>query len=443
MSHPKKYTKKEIEQSKKKVKETYTLRERLFGDGEKKSIRYKDIFYLICASISIKLVVFAATTRVFGSFIDMFDITLYATYSLNIINGQIPYVNFVVEYPQLFFVPILLAAIPAMWMNSMDVYINAYHIVLSIIDVLTCVFVYFIALKFYNSRTAFFSALMYATAFGSAYYVLTKYDAYPTFIILLSLMLFLYRDDIYGKSIGAYVAASAGFFIKWFPVIVAPFYFLYDLKNKTLNKNMVHSVIVAILFALAITIPFVVMSLDGFIKTYTFHFGRTPLSSSFTYYVDQIFNTVFHVTWFSSTSMIITAVLELILLAIYFKYGNPGKLELVKFIFISMFIFVICNKIFSPQYILWLVPFMAILLIDSWRGILLFYICQVWFYIEFPLVYGKIYINDNYIFTGSFLTSYPFIFFTVKFIILFLIAYLICSNMKVSISLKQIKKKDN
>jgi hypothetical protein len=433
VSHPKKYTKKEIENSKKKVKDTYTLRERLFGDGEKKSTRYKDIFYLICASIAIKLVVFVATTRVFGSFIDMFDITLYATYSLNVINGQIPYVNFVVEYPQLFFIPILIAAVPAMWLNSMDVYINAYHIVLSLIDVLTCVFVYFIALKFYNNRTAFFSALMYATAFGSAYFVFTKYDAYPTFIILLSLMLFLYRDDIYGKSIGAYVAASAGFFIKWFPVVVAPYYLVYDLKNKTLNKNAYHAILAAVLFALAVAVPFMIMSLDGFIKTYTFHFVRTPLSSSFTYYVDQIFSTVFHVTWFSSTSMIITVILELVLLAVYFKYGNPGKFELVKFIFISIFIFVICNKIFSPQYVLWLVPFMAILLIDSWKGIILFYICQVWFYIEFPLIYGKIYINDNYIFTGPLLTSYPFIFFTVKFIILFSIAYLICSNMKVSL----------
>jgi uncharacterized membrane protein len=323
-----------------------------------------------------------------------------------------------------------------MWANSMGVYVNAYHVILSLIDVLTCIFVYFIALKFYNNRTAFYSALMYATAFGSAYYVFTKYDAYPTFIILLSLMLFLYRDDIYGKSIGAYVTASAGLLIKWFPVIVAPYYLIYDLKNKSLNKNTLHAIIAAIAFALAVTLPFIIMSLDGFIETYTFHFDRTPLSSSFTYYVDQIFNTVFHVTWFSSTSMIITAVLELALLAIYFKYGNNGKLELVKFIFLSLFVFTICNKIFSPQYILWLAPFMALLLIDSWKGIVLFYLCQIWFYIEFPLVYGKIYINDYYIGAEPLFTSYPFVFFTVKFIILFSIVILIALTIK----LKKIKE---
>ncbi len=46
-------------------------------------------------------------------------------------------------------------------------------------DIVTLLCIYFIALKIHNSKTAFLAGLIYATAFSTSYFVLTKYDASP------------------------------------------------------------------------------------------------------------------------------------------------------------------------------------------------------------------------------------------------------------------------
>jgi len=52
------------------------------------------------------------TTAVFHSFLDMFDIGFYLNYAIKVLEGQIPYVDFNVEYPQLAFISILLPLVP-------------------------------------------------------------------------------------------------------------------------------------------------------------------------------------------------------------------------------------------------------------------------------------------------------------------------------------------
>jgi len=61
--------------------------------------------------------------------------------------------------------------------------------------------------------------------------------------------------------------------------------------------------------------------------------------------------------------------------------------------FFSVFIFVLFNKVGSPQYFLWLTPFLAIFLTASVWEAGLFYLAQIWVYLEFPLLYNRLYNN--------------------------------------------------
>ena len=81
------------------------------------------------------LVVFF-TTSVFHSFIDHFDIGYYYDHGILLSPGQIPYLNFSIDYPILVFIPICLALIPAMIFQNVMAFVYSfqflwYYVILS------------------------------------------------------------------------------------------------------------------------------------------------------------------------------------------------------------------------------------------------------------------------------------------------------------------------
>ena len=87
-----------------------------------------------------------------------------------------------------------------------------------ICDLVTLLCIYFIALKLQNEKTAYLAGLIYATAFSTAYFVLTKYDAFPTCLLMLAVFF-----TLCGMSVKGYIAAGLGFFAKIFPAVHSRF----------------------------------------------------------------------------------------------------------------------------------------------------------------------------------------------------------------------------
>jgi len=370
---------------------------------------------LIALSLVTKITVVSLTTGVFRSFIDIFDISVYFQYAMQILGGEVPYVDFPLEYPQLSLIVILVPLIFTVLTHDPSTYVVAHQIFMSIFDILTVLIVYLIALKISDQKSAFISGVLSATAFSSAYFVLTKYDAFPTFLLMLSLFLFIYRKETYG-----YLSAAAGFLAKWFPGLAIPYFVLHEHMSGRGSRSISRNIIASAVLLLIVTLPFAVLSSSGFLATYTTHTGRTALAHSFCYYVDFIFESVLGLSFFAQASIILMAVVQIFLLGYYYSTKNTGAEYLCAFLFFSTFAFIIFNKVFSPQYILWITPFLAIFLARSYKEIALFYAIQAWMYLEFPILYRSIYINDGYfIGDGSPLVSVPFLFFTVKFVLLF------------------------
>jgi len=333
---------------------------------------------------------------------------------MQVLGGAIPYVDFSLEYPQLSLVVILVPLIFTVLTGDPSTYLVVHQVFMSMFDIVTTLLIYLIALKISDQRCAFVSGVLSATAFSSAYFVLTKYDAFPTFLLMLSLFLFIYRKETSG-----YLSAVAGFLAKWFPGLAIPYFALHEYMSgrdpRTIGRHIIAS---AVLF-LVITLPFAVLNSSGFLATYTAHAGRGALAHSFCYYVDFVLENILGLSFFAQVSLLLMAAVQIFLLAYYYLARNTSAEHLCAFLFFSIFAFVIFNNVFSPQYLLWITPFLAIFLARSYKEIALFYAIQVWMYLEFPILYRSIYINDGYfIGESSPLASVPFLFFTIKFILL-------------------------
>jgi len=262
---------------------------------------------------------------------------------------------------------------------------------------------------------------LYTTAIAAAFFIPLTYDIVATFLLVLSLHLYLKK-----KVVSAYFSAMFGTLMKWIPILSFPFFFLNSVKNGESLKETKNGIIVSIIVATVFSIPFLLMNPDGFLFTYTFHLNRSVQTHSFVYYADAISRFLFHGDFFSPFSFILLIVVEICLMAWYYRILKNDSKTLVYVIFLSVFFFMIFNKVFSASYIIWVTPFLALLLVHSVRKIILFYLIQLIFYIETPLLYRIVFGDGKpyYVVENNFLT-FSFIFYSVKFLILAILLWVI------------------
>ncbi|MDD1656062.1 MAG: hypothetical protein LUO87_01625 [Methanomicrobiales archaeon] len=372
-------------------------------------------------SLLVKVATLIATVWIFHSFIDLFDIGYYLKFALKVYEGQVPYADFTVDYPQLAFVSILLPLAPALLAKSADLYVLSHQALMALFDLGTVMLVYLVALKLWDARRAFTAGVLYATAFSTAYFVLTKYDAYPTFFLMLSVALF-----VYGREAAGYVAGTLGLLVKWFPALALPYYLIHDLREGRAQDEILRRIGICAAIFLAVTLPFLLLSPSGFLRTYTVNTGFNLLAHSFMYYLDFITGTLFSVRFFGEISVLLTVVLQIILLILAYRHPSREIRTLCGFIFLSVLALILTNKIASPQYFAWVTPFLAIFLAGSLQEWALFYLAQAWTYLEFPLLYNVLY--NNIIGYGDPAQGFPlvaFTFFTVKFLIFLALAWVV------------------
>jgi hypothetical protein len=415
--------------SRKEVQETDTFRSR-FG----KILHTQDIISLVILSVLVKAVVFFAGMVPNISFtVITGDLTLYHWYATTPFLGIFPYVNYYVPYPQLFFVPVFLAVIPVLGMQNPVDYFYSFSALMVLVDTATLICVYSLACRFFGRERAFLSGLLYVTAIAAAYFVPIEFDAVPTFLMVFSLWLFLSR-----KTVASYLSATAATLTKWFPACCFPYYLVYAYKKGQDSGSLKKSVGISVLFAVVVIAPFLILNSSGFLNTYQTHFSRAPEIHSLIYYLDTVSSFVFHVSPFDAWSLPILVIGELALLWWYFRYLDKEPLTLVYLIFMSLFFFVLTNKVFSPNYLIWLTPFLALILMQSPRRILLFYLAQVIVYLETPVLFNIVYapltfgVDPHLLYTvfDRSLPSLSFIFYTIKFGIFFVIFWVCFCDLK-------------
>jgi len=409
----------------KKSKIAFPFLNKQFGTIDPAMVR-RHIAILILAALFTKFVIIIATVSVFHSFIDLFDIGYYYEHAIPIFQGQLPYVNYQVDYPILAFIPITMALVPATIAQNAMVFVYSFQLLMVLCDILLMICIYLIAIHIWNEKTAFIAGLIYATAFSTAYFVLTKYDAFPTMLLMLAVLF-----TIYGMSTRGYIFMVLGFFAKIFPVIAAPFMILYNAKSTSIKQEIFTAAKVAVPLFVILFLPIFILR-PATINTYLFATGSGVgvyvNSATFTLYT--YLHEVGHLGISSdAVSLVMYAIMGIVfLLLVYLAYtGKEQKPKtFLKILLCAIFSLVFFTKFHSPQYIVWFTPFLCLLVSDDLIKIVLFYVTQVFAYIEFPLMFGNYYVNLEYVNpVGSASWYLTLIFFTLEYLALLVLVFLI------------------
>ena len=387
-----------------------------------KEIDKKHIFYLISISIMAKIAVLYFTIFFARSMIDFFDLRNYILKSLLVINNGIPYISFNYEYPILSLVPMTISTYLSILLGSLTYAFPIFQTLMCLFDIITTICIYLIVLKLYQNKSlALKSGILYATALSPIYTSLTRFDSFPVMIMMVSIFLFIYKENI-----SSYIVSSLAFFTKVFPIIVAPFFIIYEFKN---NENWLVEVrdylLVGGIFSILFLVPFLCIGGLDTLKPYLFATG-----SGVNYVYANTFNHVIS-AWTGININLIASILSVILIIsiiiifyTIYQLKKFNSLQLIKYICITLCILITISKFHSAQYFMWITPLLVILVIDDIKKIGLFILFQILTYIEFPLLYGSCYTNVEYTnVSGSFVWWATLLFFTFEYIILFILLY--------------------
>jgi hypothetical protein len=385
----------------------------------------RHLLILIGLSLLTKIIVLIATPTIFHSFVDLFDIGFYFDHGMMLTQGQLPYVNYFFDYPILIFIPILLALVPALLLQDTMAFVYSFQLLMVVCDLVITLCVYLISLKVWDKKIALYAGLLYATAFSSAYFVLTKYDAFPTALLMIALLF-----TVYGLNIRGYAATAAGFFAKIFPVIALPFIILFNAKESTIKQEIISSLKIFTPLIAILILPFLIFRQD-IISTYL------PVRTGMDYYSNTVTFTIY--SWLHGVfglgisldailGVMIVVLVAGLLALVYTAYIYPKKdaKMLLKLILLAIVLVIFCVKVRSPQYLVWFTPLLCVLAADDLRKMILVYLVQCTAFIEFPLMFRTFYTSTQYTDTALSSGWYTIlVVFTLEYLVLFACIYLI------------------
>ena len=339
-------------------------------------------------------------------------------------NGQVPYLDFPFDYPPLALVPILLAMIPAVLFANQYAFVFTFQALMVICDICTALCVYFVGLRIYDEKKAFLAALIYSAAFSTGYFILTKYDAFPTCLLMVAVLF-----TIYGMNMRGYLADTAGALAKIFPVIALPFIMLYNAKKTSLKEEIVQVLKIFIPLFLLVALPILVLKPAILSQYFSASLVRdTVYVNTPTYVVYAVLHEMLNID--ISTALIsnlmyaFMGIILLFLVYIAFSMEKISRTDFLKLVLLSLFSVVFFMKYHSPQFLVWFTPLVCLLVADRMYAVVLFFFAQIITYIEFPLLFGTLYTNAEYLnpvnSAGYFLT---FGFFCLEYLVLILLVF--------------------
>lgn len=338
---------------------------------------------LVGVAVITKLLIYAFSIFVVGTFFDLYDFGVYLGAIQNVVHGSLPWANGVIfYYPPLGLIPCLVLY-PVFLFGGYLWFFLSLSIFMLICDSITTLGVYHLAKKLYNEKYAFRAALLSATGISVGYYILCRMDP---FIICLVILALCFSFD--NKKLLGYFTVIVGFFSKLYPIVLYPFLAIHH-KEKPTSLPI-------ILWGVALTL-FGVMVFSGY--------------DAFLEYTGSVYvQTIPYLSYFLlgaeaspvSYELIVNIfrglMVLVILSAIVYAYIKPKKLRTtLSLILLSLCTIILFSNYRSPQYIIWVSPFFAILVADDIVGILEYYLLQVLSYIEFPLAFYSVYTNAKYV----------------------------------------------
>lgn len=334
--------------------------------------------------------------------------------ALKILDGQVPYRDFVSEYPPLALLSFLM---PALFFRTPLAYHLAFAAEMLLFDLLAMVLIAFVASHFKISpRRSLTVYTLLLIAVGPL--ITMRYDLLPAVLVLAALTSFLI-----GRTKTAWAVLALGVTAKLYPMIIAPLFVIYHLRNKQ-NKQLVEGGITFLAVLLVVTLPWLVSDATGFWHSLSYHIER-GLHSESTYGTVLLIGQVLGLTqvegefsfgsWNLRSPLAdslagVSPYIAIGLLVVLYSFCawllwrrstaraatkmlEPGAAALmVRFAVLAVIVFLLTIKIFSPQFLIWLLPLLPLISGQQWHTTWLFLVIAgltqyiyPYHYIEFEL----------------------------------------------------------
>ncbi len=211
---------------------------------------------------------------------------------------------------------------------------------------------------------------------GPLYYTLYRFDALPSFLCLLAV--FFVRKRYWNL---AAVLLGVATFTKWYPILLIPplVTYFWSIERKLPWKPLASYLITCVVI---ITPTIMAGGVDALLSPYQFHFGRNIETASLPGYIEIITSGLLP----ESALIYLFLGLQVISSAISFFLVMETHEHLENWFAIIVSCFVVFSRIFSPQWILWVLP-LLILASRNIIDILLIGVYGVLVYFSFPITY--------------------------------------------------------
>jgi hypothetical protein len=319
------------------------------------------------------------------------DLTIYYTYSLNLVRGQSPYTGFEVEYPPLALLPMVLPQLPSILrQQSLPQYVILFFIQ-------NAFFSYLIGKILLNSipanptnsqtRNQVVKVLaVYAVLVAiNLTIIFARYDVFAALLTLLAFGFVIKQRPMQaGMWLGLGVAA------KLYPIILLPVFCLYYLIKRGYDDCLKFLLGTALTIAV-VFLPFALIGKSDFLYFLSYHKLRglhlETLPSGILLLMQKLgwTNVQFELNYgaYHLTSPIAVPILKilpvanLVLFALVIfccfnhfrqEYRSTGKISqksLALYSMLTLLVFILSAKVFSAQYIVWLLPFFLLLRLNK------------------------------------------------------------------------------
>jgi uncharacterized membrane protein len=311
------------------------------------------------------------------------DIGLYFDYSLNVAQGQVPYRDFSMEYP-----PLALVAFAAPRLLAFGALIDAeaYRRLFLLENVFFSTIIAIALVQMLRLWQPERSPTMPLIVYTS-FVVLTsplspwRYDMFPTFLTALALLAFIdQRTALAGFWLGLGAAA------KLYPLVLLGIFGAAYLASGQWRAIMRMGVTCVVVIA-ACLLPFVWLAPETWSVFLTYHQERglqieslagavVWLAATFDLtQAEKVFNYgALHVdgSWADALLLWQSRMLVLMVIAVglaclwrfrteYTKHGAVSHDSVAAGVVAVLLAFMVGNKVFSPQYVVWLLPFIPLL----------------------------------------------------------------------------------
>lgn len=369
--------------------------------------RTNKLLQIFLISILFKCIFFIAMIITPGYRLDTSDFFAYIRWFENITLGMTPYVDYHVDYPLLFWIPVFLSAFVSNMATVLDAFIFMFRFIMVVSDAVVAIFIYLIAKRLYEEKIAFRSAILYTTALSTAVYSFWKFDTFPLVFLMGGLYFTMENETLKG-----YSSILLGMFTKVFPIVAMPFILVRNISENGFKKEIIKFMpITCVICATLHFIPSIFLT--GLYKVFTHGVGdrgQDVYATTLWYAIGRLFDLTFDPVWLSRLLFFSMGAICFTLLLLYINTDKSDKI-LLGFTGISIFLATLSNTHYSPQFAAWLTPFLAIFLCVKFGDMIMFYLYQVFNYLVYPNLYGRLYVNGEYLIGGSENPLIPALFF--------------------------------